>query len=125
MVLEDFQGAARRALTVARLIPSVRRLGPGETPDTEATKNSLTGQPAAYLKVEVLRDGQRVVAVRLPAERTPDLIDLIPPQALQGIRARNIDLEGIVARACAQGLRPGPLFDLELGEKRYRVWLAA
>lgn len=124
MIHEEVQNAARRVLSAVRVIPSVRPLSSAQTPDTDGSKNLLTRGPASYLKVEVLREGERVVAVRLPAARTADLVDLIPPQALAGIRARGIDLEGIIAQACAQGLRPGPLFDLELGKKHYRVWLA-
>lgn len=78
---------------------------------------------ARYLKVEITEGGSRVVAITLPAGQTAVLEELMPEETLARIQEGGIDLEGIKARACAQGLQPQALFDFEHGARRYRVWL--
>ncbi|MCO6432499.1 MAG: hypothetical protein J5J00_16720 [Deltaproteobacteria bacterium] len=75
------------------------------------------------LCVRVDENGATKVQLTLKPELTELLKDLIPPEVLQTIYARNIDLDGIVAASRLRGHAPGELFSLQQDCKCYRVWL--
>lgn len=78
---------------------------------------------ARYLKVQVLEGGRQVVAVTFPASQTAVLEEIVPDETRDRIEAAGLDLLEIKRRACARGLCPQSLFEVQQGDRRYRVWL--
>ena len=78
---------------------------------------------AKFLRIEVTEREIPVVTVSLPASQTPTLTDLIPSDVLPRIRTAGIDVDAIVRDACGSGLCPQDLFDVEVGDRRYHLWL--
>ena len=78
---------------------------------------------ARYLKVSVREGHQRIAEVTLPALQITALEEFIPTETLERLRAENIDIEAIKARACASGIVPQLLFEHQDGTKNYRIWL--
>jgi predicted unusual protein kinase regulating ubiquinone biosynthesis (AarF/ABC1/UbiB family) len=75
------------------------------------------------LKVEVVRDGQRVVAITFPAGAVAHLADLVPSDLHEKVRHRGISLEALARDAVARGCPPGDLVALDDAGTRVRVWL--
>ncbi|MBI2423099.1 MAG: ABC transporter [Candidatus Hydrogenedentes bacterium] len=78
---------------------------------------------ADYLKVSVTEWGEQRVAMTMPACQAAALESLIPEDVLERIRAAGLDVSRIARKACESGLVPQELFNVEAGEKCYRVWL--
>lgn len=93
---------------------------PAALPDSEDPGPRLQSDT---LRVEVVRDGERVVQVRFGASAVATLADLVPTDLAARLAARGLDLEAIAADAVARGGPAGDLVALDDGTTRVRVWL--
>ena len=75
------------------------------------------------LKVEVVRNGERVVFLTFPAGAVAHLADLVPSDLQARVVRHGISLAGIAADAVDRGGPPGPLFALDEDGTQVRVWL--
>jgi predicted unusual protein kinase regulating ubiquinone biosynthesis (AarF/ABC1/UbiB family) len=118
-VLENSVGIETR--TLARNLP----LPP--LPDgirSAAREIAPSPDAAQHLKVLVTRDEEKVVEVTMPGRAARNIENLIPEDVLAQLLAdQNIDMDAIKKQLIESGLAPQPVFDLDNGEKRYRVWL--
>ena len=78
---------------------------------------------AKFLKVLVTENGRQVVAVTMPGEQVSHIEDIIPKDVALKVAESGIDLRAIGRGACDNGLQPQPLFELDTGKRKYRVWL--
>lgn len=79
---------------------------------------------ASMLRVTVLKNAETTVDVMLPARNARWLIDLIPDEVVQKIKAEGIPLESIQANlANAPLLYPQSIFSLEESTRTVKVWL--
>jgi hypothetical protein len=82
------------------------------------------GEPARNLMVRVVRDGEERVRVALPSRSARWLIELIPADVVEKIRAEEIPLDAITADLNRQEvLYPHPIFSLEEEHRQVQVWL--
>ncbi len=79
---------------------------------------------ASLLNIQVERNGEKVVALKFPANAIHRLDTLIGDDVLEKIRQKGIDPQEVIRKARAGGLKPMDLFSLDEGEKHIRVWLA-
>lgn len=85
-------------------------------------KSALT--PADHLHVRVLKLGVETVRVSLPAKSARWLIELIPEDVVEKIRAEQIPLDAILEELKEQEvLYPRAIFKLEEPERIVEVWL--
>lgn len=75
------------------------------------------------LRVEVVRDGERVVQVTFAAGAVASLADLVPADLVARLAGRGLDLGAIAADVMARGGPAGDLVALDDGATRVRVWL--
>ena len=81
-------------------------------------------QQATLLCVKVTEDGEKRVAIKMPAEAVIDLEQLIPEEVMQRIKASGkIDFQQINDSIRTYGIIPQRLFVFEDGKKIYKVWL--
>jgi predicted unusual protein kinase regulating ubiquinone biosynthesis (AarF/ABC1/UbiB family) len=79
---------------------------------------------AETLCIRVKENGRQKVFLTMPASSVYSLIDLMPEDVIDHIRKSGvIDLEAILKRVRETNAAPQTLFELERGEKHYRVWL--
>ena len=82
------------------------------------------GEPAKNLMVRVVRDGKQKVRVALPARSAPWLLDLIPDEVVETIRAEEIPLEAIMLDLSNQKeLYPRQIFSLSDPSRQVDIWL--
>ncbi len=82
------------------------------------------GQPAKHLMVRVVRDGEERVRVALPARSAKWLIELIPPDVADKIRAEAIPLDEMLLDLNAQEtFLARPIFSLAEPHRSVDVWL--
>lgn len=138
LLLRAFQGLVAQLETLGIALPwwpelertlgqdrlaRARSCQPPLLPAAVAADAKSIGATARALCVRVVVDGRERVGVKMPAEAALDLEEIIPDDVLDQIREAGIDLEAIAARIRASGVAPQELFELHVGEKRYRVWL--
>lgn len=99
-------------------------LAPGPSEAQTSAPASGVQTPGLVLKVHVTERGEDIVAVTMPVSALERLEELVPASALQMIAAQGIALETIKAQALARGPMPGELFQAQVGERLYRVWIA-
>ena len=78
---------------------------------------------AKFLNVRVTENGAQVVRVTMPATQIVYLEDLIPEDVLEKVAESGIDVREIREQACAAGVAPRELFNVQNGSRDYRVWL--
>lgn len=78
---------------------------------------------AKHLCIRVIRNGETKVEVSLPRRTIDWLETLIPPDTLESIKRRGIDIPAIKAEVQDRGYTAGPVFQLEEGEKTVTVYL--
>ena len=88
-----------------------------------AAEPVLESDSSNYLQVEVLEGGNQVVSLQMPARAVGDLENLVTNETRLIIEKNGVDLRTIKERALQSGLRPQTLFEAEIGNRRYRVWL--
>lgn len=82
------------------------------------------GEPAKNLMVRVVRDGQQKVRVALPARSARWLLDLIPDEVVEKIRAEDIPLEAMMLDLSTQKeLYPRQIFSLSDPSRQVDIWL--
>lgn len=82
------------------------------------------GEPAKNLMVRVVRDGKQKVRVALPARSARWLLDLIPDEVVETIRAEEIPLEAIMLDLSNQKeLYPRQIFSLSDPSRQVDIWL--
>jgi len=92
---------------------------------TEAFKTLDFASQAQKLHVKITKNDAPLVSVSMPAEAVLDLENLIPEEVRLELTQRGmIDLPVILELLKLGGLRPQILFECQLSEKHYRVWLA-
>jgi predicted unusual protein kinase regulating ubiquinone biosynthesis (AarF/ABC1/UbiB family) len=92
---------------------------------TERFKTLDFASQAQKLHVKITKNDAPLVSVSMPAEAAFDLENLIPEEVHLELTQRDvIDLSEILERLKLEGLRPQILFECQLGEKHYCVWLA-
>lgn len=80
---------------------------------------------AQKLHINVIKHGEKLVNVTLPAEMALDLKSLIPEDVLYSMQMHaSIDLESIQQRIVKSKLAPQQVFDFDQDKKNYSVWLA-
>ncbi len=80
--------------------------------------------PARNLMVLVVRDGVERVRVALPSRSARWLIELIPSDVVNKIRAEDIPLDAIAADLNGQAtLYPREIFSLHESHRQITVWL--
>lgn len=127
-LIRAFQGLVvhARALDVSldwhaelAALPPPARPAPGPT----AARPEASPMTSDALKVEVVRNGERVVFLTFPAAAVAHLVDLVPSDLQARVVRHGISLAGIAADAVARGGPAGPLFALDEDGTRVRVWL--
>ncbi len=79
---------------------------------------------ATQLRVTVRRGDEETVNVALPAQSARWLVDLIPRDVVDKIRAEQIPLDAIQSELAAAGtLVPHRIFELVEPERAVTVWL--
>ncbi len=78
---------------------------------------------ATALCIQVTERGENRVRITFDAAATDNLPDLIPPDVLPKLAARNIDAARIAVEARERNYAPAELFVLQEGERTLRVWL--
>ncbi len=82
------------------------------------------GAPAKHLMVKVMRDGEERVNVALPARSARWLIELMPDEVVEKVRAEQIPLDAMMKDLRdAESLYPRPIFSLEEPHRQVLVWL--
>ena len=88
------------------------------------TKSAAPGAPAQNLMVRVMRDGEERVSVALPAKSARWLIEVMPDDVVEKVRAEEIPIDAIMADLQQQGeLYPRPIFSLSESNRQVEVWL--
>ena len=91
------------------------------------TTNSPKADPVALaekLCIRVTENAEEIVSVAMPAGAAYRLIEIIPPDVVDYIRKTGeIDLEALIQQIEKTNAAPQALFELDRGEKHYRVWL--
>lgn len=90
------------------------------------TSNTATpaGAPAQHLRVRVVRDGEERVLVALPARSARWLMEVIPADVQDKIRAEDIPLDEMMAELHQQEVHyPRPIFTLSESHRQIDVWL--
>ncbi len=79
---------------------------------------------ARELRVRVTEGYRMVVSMAMPAGAAYDIVDLMPGDVIDHIRDTGaVDLEEVVERIKHTNAAPQTLFELDRGERHYRVWL--
>lgn len=92
-------------------------------PEIDVTLSSVNSL-ASELRVEVMHNGKPHVAVTLPAMAALDLEGIMPEDVWQDLQqSPDVDLQAIQHQLHTQGISPQLLFELQRGEKFYKVWL--
>lgn len=87
-------------------------------------KAAAPGEPAKNLMVRVIRDGEERVSVALPAKSARWLIELMPDDVVEKVRAEKIPVDAIMLDLQEQGeLYPRPIFSLTEANRQVEVWL--
>lgn len=76
-----------------------------------------------HLKIRVQEHGRTKVALTSRAGSIEHLREMLPVEVLQQIKDRQIDLDRIVSDIRRRGYAPGPVFDLQDGDKDIEVFL--
>ncbi|GAB1344007.1 hypothetical protein [Gemmatimonas sp.] len=85
---------------------------------------AATGEPAQHLRVRVVRDGEERVLVTLPARSARWLMELIPTDVQDKIRAEEIPLDDMMAELHEQTVHyPRQIFTLTEQHRQIEVWL--
>lgn len=85
---------------------------------------AATGEPAQHLRVRVVRDGEERVLVTLPARSARWLMELIPTDVQDKIRAEEIPLDDMMAELHEQAVHyPRQIFTLAEPHRQIDVWL--
>jgi predicted unusual protein kinase regulating ubiquinone biosynthesis (AarF/ABC1/UbiB family) len=80
---------------------------------------------AKQLHVNITKNNAPLVSVSMPAEAALNLDNLMPDNVRFELLQNNvIDLTAIIENLKLNGLKPACLFECDLDEKHYRVWLA-
>lgn len=88
------------------------------------SKAAAPGEPAKNLMVRVIRDGEERVSVALPAKSARWLIELMPDDVVEKVRAEEIPVDAIMLDLQEQGeLYPRPIFSLIESHRQVEVWL--
>ncbi|HNV73593.1 MAG: hypothetical protein IPF87_12750 [Gemmatimonadetes bacterium] len=88
------------------------------------SKPAAPGEPAKNLMVRVTRDGEERVSVALPAQSARWLIELMPDDVVEKVRAEDIPVDAIMVDLQEQGeLYPRPIFSLDEPNRKVEVWL--
>ncbi len=91
---------------------------------SSATSDASPGRPAKHLMVRVVRDGEERVRVALPARSAKWLIELIPADVVEKIRAEDIPLDAMMHDLNQQNdFYPRPIFALSEQHRSVDVWL--
>lgn len=87
-------------------------------------KQTSPHEPANSLFVRVVKQGTEVVRVQLPAQSARWLINLIPEDVVEKIRAEKIPLDELLETIQTQKvLYPASLFTLHEEHREVSVWL--
>lgn len=90
------------------------------------SSNSATppGAPAQHLRVRVVRDGEERVLVTLPARSARWLMEVIPGDVQDRIRAEEIPLDDMMAELHREEVHyPRRIFTLSESHRQIDVWL--
>jgi predicted unusual protein kinase regulating ubiquinone biosynthesis (AarF/ABC1/UbiB family) len=92
---------------------------------TQTFKTLDFASQAKKLYVKITKNNEPLVSISMPAEAALNLENLMPDNVRLELSQNNvIDLAEIVENLKLNGLKPACLFECDLGEKHYRVWLA-
>lgn len=82
------------------------------------------GEPAQHLRVRVVRDGEQRVLVTLPARSARWLMEVIPGDVQDKIRAEDIPLDEMMAELHQETVHyPRQIFTLSEPHRQIDVWL--
>jgi hypothetical protein len=89
-----------------------------------APRPTKPGEPAQHLMVTVVKNGEQVVKVSLPARSARRLIDLMPDDVIAKVRAEAVPLDDMMAELQGpDALVPRPIFQLVEPHREVSVWL--
>jgi len=122
-VLSDVLGDLRIAEASARLARrrNVVNTQPGVTTHTpDDTPVALAGK----LCIRVTEGSSQIVALAMPGAAAYRIVELMPEDVIGDIRKTGaIDLDALSKRIEDTSAAPQMLFELDRGERQYRVWL--
>lgn len=122
-VLKDTLGDTMLSQTEIRLEKRRNRLGDGTEKSQEGKKEERPAL-ARELRVRVTEGPRMVVSMAMPAGAAYDIVELMPGDVIAHIRETGaVDLEEVVQRVRETQAAPQTLFELDRGERHYRVWL--
>ena len=76
------------------------------------------------LNVLVTEDGRHMVSIAMPSRAAYNLIGVIPPDVIDYINSTDsVDLDEVIKRVEDTEAAPQTLFELDKGNRHYRVWL--
>lgn len=88
------------------------------------TSAAAAGEPAQHLRVRVFRDGEERVLVTLPARSARWLMELIPADVQERIRAEEIPLDDMMQELHEETVQyPRHIFSLSESHRQIDVWL--
>lgn len=95
-----------------------------ETAMTDGANEDTRPAIAAELRVHVTEGHRMVVSMTMPAGAAYDIVELMPGDVIDHIRKTGaVDLDAVVQRVRDTKAAPQTLFELDRGERHYRVWL--
>ena len=89
---------------------------------TLTTENAPTSL-SSFLQIRVVKSGVPLVQLTLKAHLASELPELVPPEIIELLPGKGVNIYEIAERATLENFAPGELFSLVEGEKSYRVWL--
>lgn len=103
--------------------------GQSSSPGTATSARSGTfptgavGAGASTLRIAVMEGRTVKVQLTFRSECVERLAELMPPEVLEKLTERRIDVSVLSRKAIVEGLPAGDLFQLSEGTKSFRVWL--
>ncbi len=94
-----------------------------DAPGARMAVDPASSARARRLRVRCSQDGATRVALTMRAEAAARLWEVVPPDVIQRLEQRRVDVAALGRRAEAGGFPPGELFTLEDGTRSVRVWL--
>ncbi|NQV46045.1 MAG: ABC transporter [Rhodospirillales bacterium] len=122
-VLKDILGPTMISQAETRLAKRRNKLT-DETAMSDTTDEDNRPAFARELRVHVTEGPRMVVSMTMPAGAAYDIVELMPGDVIAHIRKTNaVDLDEVVQRVRDTKASPQTLFELDRGERHYRVWL--
>lgn len=122
-ILEDVVSDTMIDQARIRLSERRREMAGGTAMDDEEKEDARPAL-AKELRVHVTEGHRMVVSMTMPAGAAYDIVELMPGDVIEHIRTTGaVDLDAMARRVRETKAAPQTLFELDRGQRHYRVWL--